>query len=121
MPRLLLRLLLIVSLVMNAVGAPWAVAGTPVGSGAHDHAAMMANTGSEPADAMDCHHAASSAAEVRSCCDGPSCRCGCVLPPALTRVVLILPLPTWDIAPFAVPAMRGVVRRAVPPFRPPAA
>ena len=138
MARLLLRLLLIVSLVTNGVAAPWAMA-HPAKATGHDHAAMMAQASSDEASAgSDCHHGAShvdhadmghAAPEAdtpatpvdRSCCDGPNCTCGCMLPPALARFVLNLPDLAWTAAPVVEPATRAGVRRAIPPFRPPAA
>ena len=137
MARILLRLLLIVSLVTNGVAAPWAMAHPAKGSG-HDHAAMVAQASSDEASAgSDCHHGASHgdhpamghaapeaetpAAPVdRSCCDGPNCTCGCMLPPVLARFALNLPVLTWSAAPLVVPATRAGVRRAMPLLRPPA-
>lgn len=138
MARLLLRLLLTLSLVTNGVAAPWAMA-MPADAGDHDHAAMVANASMDDMPAgTDCHHGGShgsqgamdhaapesdslAAPDDRSCCDDPNCTCGCVLPPVLARFALSLPVFTWAAAPVAEPTTRTVVRRTVPPFRPPAA
>ena len=135
MSRLLLRLLLIVSLVMNGIGAPWAMAKAPVDD--HDHSRMMAQAVADVAPAMtDCHGGARSEAAglaanpdrgdspppiERSCCDGPQCSCGCVLPPLLIRFMPSLSALHWTAAPIAEPTMRAVARATVPPFRPPSA
>ena len=135
MTRLLLRLLLIVSLVMNGVGAPWAMANTPGGSAGHDHAAMVAHAASDEGASSDCHHGAHQADHAgmghadagspseptdRSCCDGPNCTCGCTLPPVLARFVANLPVLAFTAAPVAEPATRAGVRRTIPLLRPPA-
>jgi hypothetical protein len=137
MARLLLRLLLIVSLVTNGVAAPWAMA-NPGGAGGHDHAAIVENAPPDDASSnTDCHHSDNhdghaamghatpepsppSAPADRSCCDGPNCSCGCMLPPVMARFVLTLPILAWSAAPVVEPTTRAVVRSAVPPFRPPA-
>jgi hypothetical protein len=137
MAHLLLRLLLIVSLVTNGAAAPWAMAHAAKGSG-HDHAAMLAQASSDEASGgSDCHHgathadhtamghaasdpAAPSAPADRSCCDGPNCTCGCMLPPVLARFALNLPVIAWTAAPVVEPATRSGVRRALPLLRPPA-
>jgi hypothetical protein len=135
MTRLLLRLLLIVSLVTNGVAAPWAMA-HPATGGGHDPAAMVAQSAPDEGSAgSDCHHGAShgdhaamgpaasepSVPDDRSCCDGPSCTCGCMLPPVLARVALNLPVMVWSAAPVVEPVTRAGVRRALPLLRPPAA
>jgi hypothetical protein len=137
MNRLLLRLLLIVSLVFNGVGTPWAAAKAPAASGSHDHAAMAHHASEGAASASDCHHgnsadlpagmdhhshgnAAGEPAADRACCGDAHCTCGCMLPPVLGRFAVTLPVLRWSLAPVAEPATRAVVRHMAPPFRPPA-
>ena len=136
MTRVLLRLLLMVSLAMNGVGAPWAMAKSTSDTAGHDHAAMMAHAPAEQTPASsDCHHGAhhgshdgmghrdaGAPAEPadRSCCDGPDCSCGCMLPPVLARFVANLPVLAFTAAPVAEPATRAGVRRTIPLLRPPA-
>lgn len=135
MTRLLLRLLLIVSLVFNGVGAPWAAAPSPAAAGGHDHAAMASHGASEGiASGSDCHHGhaadmssgmnhdahGKAAGDDRSCCGDAHCTCGCMLPPVLGRFAVTLPVLRWSIAPVVEPVTRAVVRHTAAPFRPPA-
>ena len=140
MTRLVLRLLLIASLVMNGAGASWAMVEASVegdGHGHHQTAMVQQHASTDAAAASDCHHGehrpdhaspvpaadgdAATAHPDRSCCDGTHCACGCMLPPMLARLALQLPARTWTAAPVGEPTIRVVVRRAPPPFRPPAA
>lgn len=126
MARLLLRLLLIVSLVANGVAAPWAMAATPHGG----HAGHAGHTG-ESRGAPHAHHGEHAHHETPapplpadddgSCCDGPDCQCGCVLPPMLSRPAAAALAFAWSLPPASEPTVRARVRNAIPPFRPPAA
>jgi hypothetical protein len=134
MTRVLLRLMLIVSLVMNGVSAPWAMAKEAQSTGHEHHLAMASQaTETQVSPASECRHGghagmdhgqkpgdAPSTETERSCCDGPNCSCGCMLPPMLARFVLNVPVLEWTATPTAEPSTRAVVRRAAPPFRPPA-
>lgn len=128
MARLLLRLLLIVSLVMNGVAAPWAMANMRHADASAGH---MHATAGEPARAEHAGHtshvghampAEAPPLEDRgTCCDGFGCDCGCVLPPMLARMAPGLPAVVWTAAPHTEPATRFAGRSSMPPFRPPAA
>ncbi|UXI66044.1 CopL family metal-binding regulatory protein [Tahibacter amnicola] len=131
MNRILLRLLLVISLVMNGVMAPWAMAGGPRSS--HHHAEMVAQVSAD--DGSDCHHGAGhdnaapqldhtghgngKASTDRSCCDGSTCTCGCLFSPLLARFAMELPFIAWACEPTAEPSTHALVSRAFPPFRPP--
>jgi hypothetical protein len=133
MGRLLLRLLLIVSLVMNGVGAPWAtaLAADRVSDSTTQHESGSASISdcrhggtSHASASMDhAHHGrgAQEKADARSCCDDAFCTCGCTLPPALSLPVTMLRMQQWAAAPVAGSVIRAVVRHAAPPLRPPAA
>jgi hypothetical protein len=125
MACLLLRLLLIVTLVLNGAGAPWTMA--------HPHPADRAGTDAmthEAGAAGHMHHGPHASHGLRadaapadtpaSCCDGPDCSCGCVLPPMLARTAPILVAGDWRTAPAAEPALRFAGRHGSPPYRPPA-
>lgn len=127
MARLLLRLLLIASLVMNGVAAPWAMAAMPHEAGHAGHARHESNA-SATQHAHHGNHASHQADAAPpatggdgSCCDGPGCQCGCVLPPMLARPASATLAFVWSLPPASEPAVRARVGDAVPPFRPPAA
>jgi len=134
----ILRILLAATLLINAVGAPLAMAdmihdpGHPASHGARtavtdatirvhdthythdmDHAQMPAGI-HPPGDPT-----AANPEDAGACCDGTSCSCGCVLPPAL--VLAVLPqLPLFAaLAPAAVLAEHSKALPSMPPFRPP--
>jgi hypothetical protein len=128
MARLLLRLLLILSLVMNGVAAPSAMARmrhADAGAG-HRHA-LPAEPVSAAHAGHESHRGHTLPAEAPphddrgSCCDGLDCDCGCVLPPMLARTSPGLPAIFWTAAPATEPATRFAGRGSAPPFRPPAA
>src|SRR5688500_14829086 len=128
MARLLLRLLLIVSLVMNGVAAPWAMARMQHAdaSAAHAHAAPA-----EPVPDGHAEHATHAGHEMPpgtpahdelgACCEGPGCDCGCVLPPMLARTTSGLPAICWTEAPGTEPDTRFAGRGGANPFRTPEA
>lgn len=126
MARLLLRLLLIVSLVLNGVGAPWAMAHMQ-----HEDAAGHAHSAADAATAAEHGGHASHAGHVMpaampvpddsgACCDGAGCGCGCVLPPMLSRLTMSLPAVVQTDAPGPTREARINGPRTHPPFRPPA-
>ena len=145
MSALALRLLLILSLVFNAVAAPWAMArmqhdghahgvdaaspqDTRQHAAGHDHATM---SHASPHDHAAMLHAAAhdhaptlpdqaAAHDDSACCDGAMCQCGCILPPAVAffATLVLDPQPSLQID---IPhAALAVVARSSPPFRPPA-
>jgi hypothetical protein len=126
MARVLLRLLLIVSLVMNGVAAPRAMAAMTHHHGGHAHAPAMAEAGAKQhAHAAMGHHDMASTMDSHgahaksSCCDGMFCSCGCVLPPMIALPVLPALAKAWSEAPArTVPALLAAVRTR-PPLRPP--
>ena len=141
MAALLLRLLLILSLLLNGAGAPWAMehappngaetaaqvaTANPPRSEAHSGCAQHGAAEPDPArsvdaaDAADSVDAAAGDADPRSCCDGPGCHCGCVLPPAATAPAMFAKLDPPAAAPTTrLPAMGGAGHDR-PPYRPPA-
>jgi len=133
MTRIGFHLLLILTLALNGIAAPWAM-----GAAAHDshssHSAPEHSIAPAPGEAQqhgsEHHHDArlhsdtgdtdSAANNERDCCDGTSCECGCVLPhamlfagtQALPQVIATLPATVFY---YRVSAPRNT-----PPFRPPA-
>lgn len=139
MRALTLRLLLILSLVFNAVASPWAMAqmqhdghahdGVPTAlqpeTAMHDHATMSHGSTHEHADMLETAHAKvpdhSGAHGEDNCCDGAMCPCGCIVPPAVVFLAMLsldpqVSLPVEIVLPGWV-----IVARGSPPFRPPAA
>jgi hypothetical protein len=132
MRRLALHLLLVFTLILNGISAPSAMsrmshgekgaAATPAAHvdadehAHHGHAAMEKAADVAPAD-----HGVPDADHGRGCCDGASCACGCVMPPALSFFTRV-PAPLLH-APmtFVSPPVHAVAGHDTPPFRPPAA
>jgi hypothetical protein len=138
MIRRLLHVLLALTLALNGISAPWAMARM-----SHDrHAGHGASHGpdapTESSPAAHAHHGVHSGhghpadpgvaqvvdptppASSGSCCDGAICHCGCVLPPALLLMALAVPAAVPTVTPFVFPPQHAVLRRGSPPFRPPA-
>lgn len=135
MIRIALHVLLALSLALNGISAPWAMAqmdhaGTEA-HGAHVHDA----TSPAPDDAdVVMHHAGHGdhalAVETGpgetddpldgSCCNGANCDCGCMLPPVVPLVELALTRQLLTQTRFVLPTQHAVLRRGSPPFRPPA-
>lgn len=124
MPKYLLQLTLALSLVLNAMIAPWAMAGLLGGHHGMTHSAA------EPIDehAHHGHHDHTTDAvdslshgETDGCCDGAICQCGCVLPPALS-LALSEPHPPARLA-QRFQRLRSVIatHHQTPLLRPPAA
>ncbi len=133
MPRLLLHLALVLSLILNGISVPWAMARMDHGN--HDaHAAHHDAAQAAQADPM-AHHGHHDLLDMGapadgdpspdpladgSCCDGSSCQCGCVLPPVLAlRVMGVLPV-SIGMPAFVAAESHPVLRRTSPPLRPPA-
>lgn len=143
MPTLCLRLLLMLSLVLNAVAAPWAnahqhggtlsdAARAATGDEYHRHghaahhpapreSAVDHGTHADPADAFAASSEAGEQAREGDCCGSAACRCGCLLP-------LVLPLVPLGLAAMPPPPGRAMpyatapdALPTVPPFRPPSA
>ena len=135
MARFLLDALLALTLILNGISAPWAMARmahTGHGSSAmHVHESMQpagATTGAEADHHLHGHGVDSGGtAQVPdssgggSCCDGTSCQCGCVLPPALSVAASDLTQQVIGSAVGVVSLTRLVPHRDSPPLRPPAA
>jgi len=137
MARRALYLLLALTLALNGISAPWAMARmsetSHAGHGTHEHDPVSADVDAE-ADTHAMHHAqhgghdmaamAAPAAPAvpmeESCCNGPTCECGCVLPPVVPVMALMLMRQPLFEASFVLPAQHAVLRRGTPPFRPPA-
>lgn len=142
MRRAILHLLLSLSLVFNAVAAPWAMAGMHAedqvppqadsarsmaapdhsahhGHGHGAHADRVATDAPDRVDAAPAPHAVH-AHDDGSCCNGALCSCGCILAPALPFAAA----PALAAVPGAqscvLPPQPRVAVRATPPFRPPA-
>lgn len=137
MPRLLLQLALILSLILNGISAPWAMARMDHGSHSEHNAHAVHRDAAQAAQA-DCmgrhvHHdhpdigaptdGDSPLAPVAdgSCCDRSLCQCGCVLPPALALRVTGALEESIGIPAFVAAESHPVLRRTSPPLRPPAA
>lgn len=138
MSGLLLRLLLILALVLDGMGAPLALAhGQPAPPAAGAFAAQDADT-SRPASGCSDHHGGPQAAAAstehfpvtvpppvgddlqHTCCDGPACDCGCVLPPFVPAVAVFARFdPPAVLAVAGSLPMAGAVHSR-PPYRPPA-
>lgn len=135
MPRPLLHIALALTLILNGISAPWAMAGMDHGAhqagrshathaaaqptpatdpmthhGHHDHAAAEADGGSMPEPMDD-----------GNCCEGTSCQCGCVLPPVLALRMPELAPVSIGMPTFVAGESHLVLYRTSPPLRPPAA
>lgn len=139
MTRCLLHLLLALTLALNGISAPWAMArmshadhGTSGDRTAevkaslaeHAHHGGHAGHGDHSGPGLasrDANPVASSDGTHGSCCDGTACQCGCVLPPVVPLFALSLQADRLSTVPFVFPPQRAVIRRGSPPFRPPAA
>lgn len=137
MRRLALHLLLVLSLILNGISAPFAMARMSHGEdgkAAPDPAALEV----APAVIEHAHHGhhvmtdmgpASSAAQGEApagdhdlpCCDGSACACGCVMPPALNIFTRPPTLLAHARIVFVFPVAHAVPGHDSPPFRPPAA
>lgn len=135
MARRALYLLLALTLAFNGISAPWAMARMSKAShaeqGTHAHGSVSAEA---VADTHAMHHAqrgghdmaamadpaAPAAPMEESCCNGPTCECGCVLPPVVPAMVLRVTPQPLSVASFEFTTQHAVVRLGNPPFRPPA-
>ena len=93
----LVRLVLALTLAFNGISAPMAMAHGGHGSqsgadiAANPHASHHAGHGVPAHEDHQHGHALPAAGDVSppdelagaGCCDGPECRCGCILPPAM--------------------------------------
>lgn len=133
MVRLVLQSLLALTLILNGISAPWAMgrmAHSGHGSAAH-HSHGSAGRDPSVATAATDHHGhhdhsggapqLPAAPDDGSCCDGTSCQCGCVLPPALSVAVAGIPAPMPGPASHAALPVLLVPHHDSPPLRPPAA
>ncbi|MBK6725789.1 MAG: CopL family metal-binding regulatory protein [Xanthomonadales bacterium] len=133
----ILRILLVATLLLNASGAPWAMSAMSQGMGhptSHGMHAAIADAAIQAHDEHGMDHAQTHAGMPRtgdrtgadpeaagSCCNGTTCSCGCVLPPALVFAVLPqFPQPAV-LAPGVVSVEHSEALPSMPPFRPPSA
>ena len=131
MPKRLLQLVLALTLILNGILAPWAMAGMLGGhhgkqhTAPEQHAAVAADAhvhhGHHEHEQVASDHGSSDPVAADHCCDGAICQCGCVLPPALSLAVM-------ELSPPAVVTLRFQWRRnqisphhQTPLLRPPAA
>ncbi|MCQ4163654.1 CopL family metal-binding regulatory protein [Tahibacter harae] len=133
MRRLAFHLLLAMTLVLNGIAAPWAMA--RMNHAGHGQAPPVLAAGAaadaghaqhdRPAASHDCaapvQNDTSCTDPERSCCDGAACACGCVLPPALGMPAPAAAAPALAFLVFPLPARRSPPGHDTPPFRPPAA
>ena len=135
MHRRILQWLLTATLLLNAVGAPWAMAAMRHGIGhamshqahaavapspmpAHDHHAM--HHGQMAADAHAAQPTMTPDPEpAGACCNGTTCHCGCVLPPALLFEIVPQDSQHLALMPRAIAVARWSAMPSTPPFRPP--
>lgn len=137
MARFLLHCVLALSLAFNGIAAPFAMEHRMGPASEHHHEGAAGDVadhaghhGSQGRHAGHGHQAPdpiiadSDAAPAepldRSCCNGTSCQCGCVLPPVVACVTLLMIPQVAAIAPVVAPAGVTVTRATTPPFRPPA-
>ena len=136
MVRPLLQLLLALSLALNGISAPWAMARMNHGDhaqhdtaahtghgehdGDHEHDGAGTSHGAHHAHTMADADSAPAKHGGGACCDGTTCQCGCVLPPVVPFIGLVLAPQALIDASFISPEQHAVVRRGSPPFRPPA-
>ncbi len=133
MARIGFHLLLMLTLALNGVVAPWAMGAADHDAhsmhGAPQHSAVTPSTDAQRG-VSEHHHDARTLSEVsdtdsaatvaRDCCDGTSCECGCVLPHAMLYAGSQA-LPQVIAAPSATVFYDRVsATRNTPPFRPPA-
>jgi len=134
MDRLILNFLLALTLILNGISAPWAMARMAhAGHGSsshHVHEQVASDSGLAHASAD--HHAhqhgvnpgespqAPDAPDNGSCCNGTTCQCGCVLPPALSVALDSIPAPRTGPASHAALPVLLVPHHDSPPLRPPA-
>ena len=131
----ILQLLLAATLVLNAVGAPWAMAAMSHSMGhppSHSEPVAIADPAMQDHGHHDMHHS-QMAAETNptddtttahpenagACCNGTTCHCGCVLPPALLFAPMTQLAQFVTPTPDAVSVQRSQALPSTPPFRPP--
>ena len=132
MHRRILQWLLTLTLLLNAAGAPWAMAAMSHSMGhamSHQEHAAPAEGAMKAHDHHGMHHpqmaAASQPADetnskpAGACCNGTTCHCGCVLPPALLFVVVPQVPQRVALMPSASAVERSSALPSTPPFRPP--
>lgn len=135
MRRLTLHLLLVFTLILNGIAAPTAMA--RMSHGDHGKAAHTdapaATLAPSAGHAHHGHHGMDDAPTAgtivdtapgehdRSCCNGTTCTCGCVLPPALSAVARLPTVPAHAPIAFVFPAAHAQPGHNTHPFRPPAA
>lgn len=134
MAYIVLRVLLVLTLLLNGASAPWAMVsmnqGLHEGHGSHRHAApvdAVAQTQTHAGHAD--HHGSMPSSDIGTepessmdgdCCGSSTCQCGCALPVGVNftappmRSQLLITAPQVTAQPLAV------VYRGNPPFRPPA-
>ncbi|MGQ0799209.1 MAG: CopL family metal-binding regulatory protein [Pseudomarimonas sp.] len=135
MSRPLLHIVLALTLILNGISAPWAMArmdhGDHGASGSH-----VAHEAAEPSSAPESmahhgHHDHTGAAgdqgsipdplDDGNCCDGTSCQCGCVFPPVLALRMLGVTAAPIGVPVFVAAESHLVRYHTSPPLRPPAA
>lgn len=132
MLRHLLSLLLIATLVLDGAASAWAMDGMHAGHGGP-------NEGSEQVDSshddesrrghdhhLMAHSPMNSDGEAPpiadgSCCDEPSCQCGCILSMGLLQTAWLPPPCTEPSAPSGRMGTSLAFARTAPPLRPPRA
>lgn len=121
MTRVVLHLLLALTLLTNAVSAPWAMAHMRHG----DHGHGMHHDAAAASDPHAAHHlhddAPAAPVPMQDCCSGAICHCGCMLPPVVPLPLAFDVRPPPALAPAATLQRLDVALHTTPPFRPPAA
>lgn len=129
MAALIIRLVLVATLALNGVSVPMAMA--------HEMPAVVADTASASVHeshkgAHGAHHHGKDASIPSTdkapadgagggCCDGVSCTCGCILPPALPFAFVLQLRHVHASQPPALSASATPLVAITVPFRPPAA
>jgi hypothetical protein len=137
MSRPLLHIVLALTLILNGISAPWAMARMDHSDhGASGDHAAHGDVEQSPAHDPMAHHGHHNHANVvgdlgsmldpvplddGNCCDGTSCQCGCVLPPVLALRMLAVIAAPIGVPAFVAAESHLVRNRTSPPLRPPAA
>ncbi len=138
MLRPLLHVILVLTLVLNGVSAPLAMARMSHGEqGASGSSTAHADHGREAVPQAMAHHAHHEPSEVATdapvplghadhgdagaCCDGAACHCGCMLPVVIELRAANIQADPVNASRWATASAHLVPFRESPPLRPPTA
>lgn len=138
MLRLSLHLILALTLVLNGISAPWAMARMSHGEqGASGSSTAHADHGREALPGAMAHHGHHDSSEAiadalvtrdhadhadgDACCDGAACDCGCMLPVVIELRAANIQADPVNASRWATASAHLVPYRESPPLRPPTA